>query len=238
MKAEVKTLVFVRGRWVLEERAAAAGPATTLPDLWRFHGNVIGYIRVAMLLVAGWTVTGPRPFTTAGLLLGSLLLDWIDGPVARKFDQCTIFGSGVDWMADMLNQVLTLVWWARLSVWVVPFLLAFTAVEMALSLFDFAMTATGRYPTFRGKLAEKYNGFFAVIDWSLPDGSYNRLGDFLWLAYPFFSVCCCLRLAQAAYGPALDAAQAVLAIPALLYIWYETAYLCFMLRNWREPART
>jgi phosphatidylglycerophosphate synthase len=50
---------------------------------------------------------------SAVLLMTSVLLDWIDGPVARAYNQCTIFGSGVDWLADVLVQILTMCWWVQ-----------------------------------------------------------------------------------------------------------------------------
>lgn len=237
MKPELKTLVYAKGKWVAGESAAAADP-TTLGEIWRFYGNVIDYLRVALVLVAGWAITVPAPFTAAALIIGSMLLDWIDGPVARRFNQCTIFGSGVDWLADVLGQVVTLIWWSRLAFWVTPFVLTFTAVELALSIFDFAVTARGTYPSYHGKLAKRYNWFFAILDWCMPNASYSWFGTLLWLAYPFFCVVSCLKLAQPQFAPAFDLAQTILFGPAILYVWCETAYLCFILRNWREPARS
>ena len=238
MKPELKTLVYLRGKWIPGDPSAAEAYPTTLGQIWKFYGNVIDYVRVALVLVAGWAITVPAPFTAAALIIGSMLLDWIDGPVARKFNQCTIFGSGVDWLADVLGQVVTLIWWARLALWVLPLILAFTAVEMALSIFDFAVTARGNYPTYAEKLARRYNWFFVILDWCMPNASYSWFGTLLWLAYPFFSVISCLKLAQPRFGHELEIAQLVLFVPALLYMWCETAYLCFMLRNWREPARS
>ncbi len=238
MKPELKTLVYLKGKWVPGDPNAAETYPTTLGDIWKFYGNLIDYVRVAMVLVAAWAITVPAPFTAAAMIIGSMLLDWIDGPIARKFGQCTIFGSGVDWLADVLGQVVTLIWWARLDLRVLPVILAFTAVEMALSIFDFAVTARGNYPTYLGPLAKRYNWFFAILDWSIPSGTYSWFGTFLWLAYPFFGVISCLVLAQPRFGPALELAQRVLFVPALLYMWCEAAYLCFMMRNWREPARS
>lgn len=237
MKAQLGRLVYSKGRWIKAGADTPAPAATTIGEIWGFYGNVIDYLRVVLVLIAAWTITLPAPLTSAALILASILLDWIDGPVARRFDQCTIFGSGVDWLADVLGQVVTLCWWAHLDIRILPFVLAFTAVEAALSIFDFATTATGVYPTYEGKLARRYNGFFAILDWSMPNATYSPFGTFLWLAYPLFCLVSCLRLAQPAFAPALQFAQAALLVPALLYVWCEVAYLCFLLRNWRELPR-
>lgn len=238
MKPTLKMLLYSKGKWIPAGPDARPDAATSIREIWRFHGNVIDYARVGLALAAGAAVMMSAPFTAAALILGSTLLDWVDGPVARHFNQCTIFGSGVDWLADVLCQWVTLIWWAQLDRRILLVILAFTAVETALSIFDFATTVTGLYPTYEGRLARYYrNPFFAILDWSMPNGSYSNFGTFLWLAYPVFCLVCCLKLAQPAFAQALFISQAVLLVPALLYMWCEVAYLCFMLRNWRELPR-
>ncbi|MEY2879990.1 MAG: hypothetical protein RLZZ15_2370 [Verrucomicrobiota bacterium] len=242
MEPRLATLRYRKGTWELvppgEPTGLAALP-TRIGEVWKFHANLIGYARLALVLAAAVALTVPAPFAAAACILVSTLLDWVDGPVARARGECSIFGSGLDWLADVLAQVVTLVWWAQLDVRILPVVLAFTGVEMALSIFDFAVTMTGLYPTYQGKLAQRYNRFFAILDWSQPDGAYGRFGTVLWLAYPLFCLTCCLHLAQPRFGSALFAIEAILLIPALLYMWCETAYLCFILRNWRElPRRT
>lgn len=239
MKPALKTLLYSKGKWIPAGPEASPVARTSIREIWRFYGNLIDYARVALALAAGVAVMVPAPFTAAALILTSTLLDWIDGPVARRYNQCTIFGSGVDWLADVLCQLVTLIWWAQLDRRILPVILAFTAVEMALSIFDFATTVTGVYPTYEGRLAEYYrNPFFSILDWSMPSGSYSWLGTFLWLAYPVFCLVSCLTLAQPALAQPLLIAQLVLLVPALLYMWCELAYLCFMLRNWRELPRS
>ena len=235
---DIKTLVYTKGKWVKAATFVEPPGAAKFADLWWFYGNLIDYARIGLVLAAGAVLTVPAPWTAAGLILLSTLLDWVDGPVARKYGHCTIFGSGADWLGDVLGQVVTLVWWAQLDIRVLPFLLAFTGVELALSIFDFATTATGLYPTFEGKLAKRYNWFYAIVDWSQPNGTDSHFGTFLWLAYPVFCLVSCLKLAQPLGGWWLETAQWVLVVPALLYMWCETAYLGFILRNWREPSRT
>jgi len=237
MEPQLTTLRYTKGKW---EKLPAVEPTpshTGLREIWHFHANVIGYARIALVIAAAVALTTPAPFTAASLILGSTLLDWVDGPVARATGQCSIFGSGVDWLGDVLCQLVTLVWWAQLDGRILPVLLVFTGVEVALSIFDFAVTMTGVYPSYEGKLAQKYNPFFAILDWSQPEGSYGAFGTLLWLAYPLFCLACCLKLAQPLYATMFSALQGALLLPALLYVWCETAYLCFILRNWRELPR-
>lgn len=93
-------------------------------DIALFYGNQIDYVRVAMCLLAGFTIRANWPLTSATLIFVSVLLDWIDGPVSRAYNQCTIFGSGVDWLADVLCQIITMGWWVQLDPSVLPWCVA------------------------------------------------------------------------------------------------------------------
>jgi phosphatidylglycerophosphate synthase len=233
--AAQRWLVFEAGKW-RDAPTAAAPPCTRFGDLWRYHSNLIDYARVALCLLAALTLALQWPLPTAVLIIVSTLLDWVDGPVARAHDQCTIFGSGVDWLADMLAQVVTLVWWASLSPAALPFLFVATAIELANCIFDFATTATGRYP-----VLDRQGGFGIILDWSMPSGVYTRFGTALWLAYPLFAMAWCLDLSWPHRSEATSAlfrgTEILLAVPALLYVWCELAYLRFILHNWREAPR-
>lgn len=57
-------------------------------------------------MLASFTIGMNQPLLTAVLVFGSTLLDWIDGPVARAYNQCTIFGSGVDWVIFLRHRLL------------------------------------------------------------------------------------------------------------------------------------
>ena len=197
---------------------------------------MIDCARVALCVLAAVTLALQWPLPTAVLLIVSTLLDWVDSRVARTHDQSTIFGSGVAWLADMLAQVVTLVWWASLAPAVLPVLIVATAIELATCIFDFATTATGRYPAL-----DRQGGFGIILDWSMSAGAYAPFGTALWLAYPLFAMAWCLDLSWPLRSDAtsllLHGAEILLAVPALLHVWCELAYLRFILHNWREPPR-
>jgi phosphatidylglycerophosphate synthase len=188
---------------------------------------------VALCLLGTVTLALGWPLATAVLIIGSTRLD---GAVARAYNQCSIFGSGVDWLADMLAQMVTLVWWASLSPAVLPLLMSATAVELATCIFDFATTATGRYP-----VLHRQGGFGIILDWSMPGGSYTPFGTALWLAYPLFAIAWCLDLSWPVRSEhtstLLRGAEVLLAAPAVLYVWCELAYLRFIFGSWREAPR-
>ena len=44
-------------------------------------------------------------YTIGTVIMLNVLLDWVDGPVARHYGQSSIIGCGWDWLADILAQV-------------------------------------------------------------------------------------------------------------------------------------
>src|SRR5580698_6940082 len=102
-----ETLIFRNGTWTRGGPMPAGG--TSFAAVRSYGANVIGYFRVMLCILAAFLI-GRAPWTSASLLFGCTLLDWIDGPVARRKNQCSIFGSGVDWFADMMSQLVTMAW--------------------------------------------------------------------------------------------------------------------------------
>ena len=73
-----------------------------------YYANLIGYARLSDVRRSPLSAFIRIPWLAAALLLGSTLLDWIDGPIARRANQCSILGSGVDWFADMASQIVAM----------------------------------------------------------------------------------------------------------------------------------
>jgi phosphatidylglycerophosphate synthase len=228
-------LIFENGKW-REAACDPASPCTRFSEIRFYYSNLADYARVAMCLLAAVTLAFRQPLATALLIIGSTLLDWVDGPLAHAHNQCTIFGSGVDWLADILAQIITLVWVAQLAPALAPILVFATAIELTNCIFDFATTATGRYP-----VLNRQGGFGIILDWSMPGGSYTPFGTALWLAYPLFVIAGCLDLSWPVRteltSGVLRGSEVLLLVPAALYVWCELAYVRFIIGKWREAPR-
>jgi phosphatidylglycerophosphate synthase len=217
-------LIFRNGKWT--DGGPSPRNATRFADVKWYYANLIGYARLAMCIVAAFLVYR-APWFAAALLLGATLLDWIDGPIARRAGQCSILGSGVDWFADMAAQIVAMGWWISVQPAVLPWIMLASGTELCNCIFDFATTATARYPKMPPRLRD-HNPFFVILDWSMPRGSYTAFGNTLWLAYPLCVLAFCLQLRTAGL---------VLLFPAALYLWCELAWAVFILASWTEPAR-
>lgn len=134
----------------------------TFADVGLYYANLIDYARILMALAAlgGVFLAQKEHHSSSGchivewiigaLIFGSVLLDAVDGKVARYFQQSSVMGCGWDWLADIFAQYCLAVWCAtspnvdaRLAVFVV----FFSLVEIACGLFDFAISAQAVYPS-------------------------------------------------------------------------------------------
>ena len=72
-----------------------------------FYANIIGYLRVGLLVVSAFTAfTNPILKVVANSV--SQALDWTDGILARKYDQCTEFGGLLDMVTDRVSNAVIL----------------------------------------------------------------------------------------------------------------------------------
>jgi phosphatidylglycerophosphate synthase len=158
--------------------------------------------------------------------------------VARAYNQCTIFGSGIDWLADVQAQIIIMVWCVLLDARTFPLLMFITTIELGMCIFDYATTATGRYP-----ILESPTPYFVykILDWSMPRGAYNWFGIFLWLAYPTCILSFCLDMSWSEksfiVNLLLKTTEITLFIPMILYAWCEFAQLVHIVSKWNEAPR-
>lgn len=229
-------MLFRNGKWVYatpEDQSNSVG----FNDIKFYYANLIDYARVFMVIWAGFAVHWEQNLLVGVLIILQQLLDWIDGPVARANNQCCIFGSGIDWLADITGQIITMCWWVKLQPSVLPWLNIATTIEVATCIFDFAVTATCKYPVIKNR-----TGFFYILDWAMPNGCYSKFGTFLWLAYPLYCVVCCWEICFKDAAPTFRTLfmlnQKLLFVPAVMYIWCEAAYGSAVILRWTEPSRT
>eukprot|EP00300_Choanocystis_sp_HF-7_P023916 c25305_g1_i1.p1 GENE.c25305_g1_i1~~c25305_g1_i1.p1 ORF type:complete len:471 (-),score=82.34 c25305_g1_i1:57-1469(-) len=200
-------------------------------DLWKYYANLIDFGRIFLsilsLLVMMYADT--YRYTIAWLIMANVLLDWVDGPVARAYGQSSILGCGLDWCADILAQYCIAIWICRpgaedLPHWFVTFTVLFTCVEIVTGVFDFAISATATYPKMDKTASLPW--YFSVEHLLVPDGSYNHLGTVGWLANTMCPLSFCLHLPNYVSYTLLPF--------ALLYAWHECVQLVFVLANWQE----
>lgn len=198
-----------------------------------YYPNLIDYVRLAMCIAATCVIPQDVPILTGFLIFGSILLDWIDGPVARAYQQCSLIGEGIDWICDLFGQLLLTLWWCYLEPKMLPWIGLATMIEIGNAMVDFAITACDRYPP-RGKA----EGFLIILQWAIPHGRYTRFGTFLWIAHPLYIVARCLNVGWLNKPDwiafLLDLSQYAFFLPAIIYIWGELALLIANLNRWNE----
>src|SRR5947209_8130914 len=89
--------------------AGTDGPATT-PDRVVTVPNAISVARLAGVPVFLWLVLGPKAdWWAVGLLIAAGLSDWLDGKLARAWNQQSRLGQVLDPAADRLYIAATLI---------------------------------------------------------------------------------------------------------------------------------
>ena len=72
-----------------------------------YYANLIGYVRVICLLVTIYTAFKNPVITVISYTINQAL-DFIDGPVARRYNQCSQFGATLDMIIDRVSETVIL----------------------------------------------------------------------------------------------------------------------------------
>jgi len=89
--------------------AMGSGDEAGLDRIWTVP-NVVTFFRLACIPLYVWLLFGAENQFAAALLLAVLgATDWIDGFIARRFDQVSTFGKVLDPVADRLLVVTAVV---------------------------------------------------------------------------------------------------------------------------------
>ncbi|CAL8126322.1 unnamed protein product [Orchesella dallaii] len=81
-------------------------------DVLLYIPNIIGYVRLLLLILAFLLYTNPAGFVLFYSL--SILLDFFDGWTARKFNQCSAYGAWLDVIVDNVSRGCL---WSNLFQW-------------------------------------------------------------------------------------------------------------------------
>ena len=148
--------------------------------------NTISFIRLALIPLFIWLVFVPQEYGWAGVLLGIIgATDWIDGYIARKYDQVTELGKFLDPLADRVAVAVAVI--AGLIVGVLPawFGIALIVRELVIgvgALYGWMNGVTKLEVRFLGKAATlalyfSVSGFYLGVGFSVE--------WLVWLAYLF-----------------------------------------------------
>lgn len=139
--------------------------------------NVISFARLAAIPVFWWLVLGER-ITAATILYAVVAVtDWVDGYLARRFDQVTRLGKALDPVADRLMIASAIV--AGLIADIVPPVIGITLMvrEVYMAVVTFGLVARRS-----GTLTVRQLGKLATLV------VYSSIGWFYMAAIPFLEV--------------------------------------------------
>jgi cardiolipin synthase (CMP-forming) len=98
------------------------GPGVVHDRVWTV-ANVVTFVRLAGLPLFAWLVLGPAAYGIAFLVLALIgATDWVDGYIARRFDQVTRLGRLMDPLIDralLATAAVTMLVEGIIPLWVV-----------------------------------------------------------------------------------------------------------------------
>ncbi len=184
--------------------------------LWTIP-NLITTVRLACIPWFVWLVFGADNLGAAAWLLAVLgSTDWIDGWVARRFNQTSEFGKLYDPTVDRLLFIVALP--SAIAVGALPMVIAVLAlgrelivVAMAAVIWRFDLNRFG-------------------VTWEGKTGTF-----LLMIALPMFLA----AASDLSYGPALRIPAWMVAVPGLAYGWYALLfqYLPETRRSWLDKRQ-
>ncbi|XP_050715674.1 uncharacterized protein LOC126998242 [Eriocheir sinensis] len=143
------------------------------PDYWvlLYVPNLIGYIRLSLLLLAFCLLHSSSPAWFVSFYTGSIVLDGFDGFAARKLHQCSLFGAWFDVVLDNLSRGLL---WTHIH----PLLYLVSALEWTTFCCNYILGAEWQQTFTQGK-KKGFSYFISLLmaqNWRNPLGVLVILG--------------------------------------------------------------
>jgi phosphatidylglycerophosphate synthase len=207
-----------------------------LSEIAYYYANVIGYFRLGLLVLAGLAFSS-LPYLGAALVFLSELLDYVDGPIARKYSQCSVYGHVLDWAADIGGQIVVYQWWGRLNPSMIPWLFLLILLEMLTMMIDTVLTVLNTLPHLHHARESVWMNAALKFSMKLEGRGYKNvsLGNYLMLNYALWSISACLSLADASGYSQLWGALYFINTPfSVMYVGMELSYLWLCLQQWSE----
>jgi CDP-diacylglycerol--inositol 3-phosphatidyltransferase len=85
----------------------------SLPEIICYIPNMITGFRLA-LNYCSLLLFHEFPQLSCLLMMVSVILDYVDGYAARKYNQCSFFGDTFDWIVDISSSAAVYFWWGSL----------------------------------------------------------------------------------------------------------------------------
>lgn len=106
-----------------------------------YKANIVTFFRLFMLFVST-TIFSSHQFEACSLLMGSVVLDYVDGIVARSYNQCSFLGECIDWLTDISSSILMFLWWYGLQPHLLVIFFICIVAQVGFMVFDLIAKAS------------------------------------------------------------------------------------------------
>lgn len=214
-----------------------------------YYANLVDYARVVFALMAMATLNS-YPWFTGFSIFTSYMLDWVDGPLARKYNQCSFFGMMLDWVADVLDEVLLLAWGAAIieapgfqyqlvarglmmiKTLMVTLAISTSILDSVLSYVDMPYDVPNGADPKQSKFWYAFN--LCLLEVNSSKMTYSELGTWAWCIANPWQIAVCLMGALPVCPWYVSVVVVFGAVPAIIDGWHQVAFFALLVKNWRE----
>lgn len=171
------------------------------------------------------------PQTSGMIVLASVILDYFDGMVARKYKQVSYFGEIFDWITDMCSYAFILFWWNNLEPNLLILFFTLFSLEVLMMMVDTVSKCYGYTPKLQ---ANKLSTYILHYTMDLTKKGYVCTGIGYWNEI-LHSLCMISRILYLTTQQNFWFYCFVINVPASIsYVWMHLAYSVNILDRWNE----
>lgn len=165
----------------------------------------------------------------------NIFLDYVDGIVARKYNQCSFFGEMFDWMADITSYVIVLYWWIQLIPQLAPLLIILLTLQTMTMITDVVSKCYGYAPQLK---SDQWSTMMLKYTMNTSKRGYTPKGIGYWNELLHF-LCLLTGILYFKTGSQVWLWVFLINAPiSVTYIWMHFGYMINLLDNWKYEMQS
>jgi phosphatidylglycerophosphate synthase len=148
----------------------------SLKEILKYKAQYVTGFRFALIYVSVFLFP-TFPQVSGMMMMASVILDYFDGMVARKFNQVSYFGEIFDWITDLCSYAVILFWWNNLEPTLILLLFTLFSLEILMMMVDTVSKCYGYTPQL---VANKFSTSILNYTMDLSKRGYKCTGIGYW----------------------------------------------------------
>jgi phosphatidylglycerophosphate synthase len=204
------------------------GQSKSLHEILMYKAQHVTGFRFVLIYLAVY-LSPSYPQTSGMMILTSVILDYFDGMVARRYKQVSYFGEIFDWITDLCSYAATLFWWNTLEPQLLIVFFTLFFLEVLMMMVDTVSKCYGYTPKLE---ANSFSTYILNYTMDLKKKGYACSGIGYWNEILHF-LCIISRILFLTTQSNLWYYCFLINIPfSISYVWMHLAYSVNILERW------